>query len=149
MRRNVLAILLLAGAALAGCAARNQEFLFDGAAPRRGAVPPAAEPGVAKAAPRQMARITPQDLEDLSKAVEKVMQLRYAEAMPELTALADRFHRGGDVDHAAEAWFWMGYCREKTHDPPKAREAYQRAVALAPGTPAADLAAQRLEALSE
>ena len=87
--------------------------------------------------------------ERLDEAVLLVVQLEYDQAQAPLYWLADQFDDIEDTTHAAEAWFWLGYCHEKRGQVAVARDLYGRVAALYRAAPASRIAERRLQRLSE
>ena len=87
--------------------------------------------------------------ERLDEVVLLVVQLEYDQAEAPLYWLADQFDDIQDASHAAEAWFWLGYCHEKRGQVAAARDVYGRVAALYSAAPASRIAERRLQRLSE
>ena len=83
----------------------------------------------------------------LDAAVGLVTELKYKEAAAELKPLAAMLAERGSAAHAAEATFWLGYCREKLGNADEARKAYELVAKKYPDTPAARQAHARLTRL--
>ena len=118
-------LLLVAAAALGGCAAKAPEF-------ERFAL--------ARIARQREAAI-------LEEAVALAAELRFEPAAEKFQQVLDRSLPAGDRQHACEAMFWLGYCREKQGRRTEAVELYQRVISGFAGTRAAALAQQRLSHL--
>ena len=85
------------------------------------------------------------DLETaFNRAVALVAELRYAEAAAGLSPLVERFEAASNAIRAAEATFWLGYCREKQGQAAEARTLYGRIVDRYSDSPACRNAAARL-----
>ena len=80
-----------------------------------------------------------------NRAVELISQLRYESAAGELAGLIPTFERLGATHHAAEATFWLGYCREKLGRLDEAKILYSQCVQKYPRTAAAQQASRRLD----
>lgn len=93
-------------------------------------------------------RLTRSDLADLESAIADVTARDYSAARPRLSVLAERFEAGGDPEHAAEAYFWLGYCHEKTASTSAAQVFYQRVIDRYHGTPSAAQARLRMQNLT-
>jgi tetratricopeptide (TPR) repeat protein len=102
----------------------------------------AAEPTVGKA------RYHKQVQSELDRAVAQAAEGEYVAAAAEFQRLAETLERAGDRPHAAEALFWLGFCREKQGATGRARELYQRVERQYADAPAAEQAARRLRTLS-
>ncbi len=126
MPRSAYGILLLA-AAVAGC----NTMPWQGSATK--------QPG----ATRDAAAVDDDDKAHYRRAVDLVMDLRYAEAEGMLTGLVERFAEGGAADYAAGSLFWYGYCAEKLGRTADALDRYDRVLEQYPGTRAAEQAAAR------
>jgi TolA-binding protein len=79
----------------------------------------------------------------LADAVARVMEGRYEAAARELAALIAPLEASGDRRRAAEATFWLGFCREKQSRVDEAAELYGRVRSAYPLQPAARQAEQR------
>jgi hypothetical protein len=115
--RLVLPMMLLAAVALAGCA--SARF--------------ALEPQHAVA--------------DLEPALHLIAAGRYVEASASLAPVAATAQAQGRPDVASLAFFWQGYCAEKTAQIAEALRFYGDVVTTYPGTPAARQADERAELL--
>ena len=101
-------LLLMAAAGLTGCRTlAPQEHLN-------------ALPGIAGQLARQQA-VTAFD-----EAMALAAELRFAPAGEKFQQALDHSLRGGDTNGAAEAMFWLGYCREKQQRRDEAVELYRR-----------------------
>ena len=85
--------------------------------------------------------------ERLDAAIELVTELKYTDAAAKLKPVAAVFAKAGDKPHAAEANFWLGYCREKLGNTEEARKLYDLVARKHPGTPAARQAIARMARL--
>jgi len=126
VRTNAVLILLCLAVLAGGCSAEH----------RFGAAPRSPAPRVDKKAAT-----------DLDAAVGLVTELKYKEAAAKLGPLAATFTDACDKAHAAEAAFWLGYCREKLGNADEARKAYELVAKKYPDTPAARQAHARLTRL--
>ena len=88
------------------------------------------------------------DLATFNDAVSLVESLRYEEAAGKFRQVFDNFVSAGDRQRAAEALFWLGFCREKQRRPAEARAIYVRLSEEYAGTRAAQQAGERLSRLS-
>ena len=120
-------LLLLIAAALGGCAME------------------APEPNQYKFAPARIAR--QREAAILEEAVALAAELRFEPAAEKFQQVLDRSLPAGDRQHACEAMFWLGYCREKQGRRTEAVELYQRVISDFAGSRAAALAQQRLSQL--
>ena len=130
MRADRASILtaLLVPAFLAGCEA--------GRVP----MPQAGSDGPVQLDPRMALERSP-----LDEAVAMVLQDRYQEASQRLATLVPRYERHGQPKLAAEAIFWLGFCREKQARAPEAVALYERVLTDYPDQPAAEEAKTRRE----
>jgi hypothetical protein len=99
------------------------------------------------ASSRPAPRVVKKAAADLDAAVELVTELKYKEAAAKLGPLTTTFADARDKTRAAEATFWLGYCREKLGDADEARKAYELVAKKYPDTPAAGQAHARLTRL--
>lgn len=83
----------------------------------------------------------------LENAIEMVMDGKYADASRVLEQLAVVYDSAKDSAQAAEATFWMGYCKEKSGNRGEAAACYRRTIERYPQTAAARNAQDRLDAL--
>jgi len=126
VRARAVNWLLIAVAATApGCAAYDQYYM---------------ETSTARAA-------RPVEEAAFQKAVALVAELHYEEAAEELLPLAAAFEEAGDRSRAAEALFWVAFCREKQGRTDEATAGYDRVVRRYLQTVAARQAAARLSRL--
>ncbi len=79
----------------------------------------------------------------LDAAIELVAELKYKEAAAKLTPMTATFAKAGDKPKAAEANFWLGYCREKLGNTEEAHKLYDLVARKYPDTPAARQAIAR------
>ena len=138
--RPLVMALLLAALLLAGCGVAEPMAQYDTAVPgvsdsEAGFEPPATEEEVGPLAAR------------LEAAIDLVGQLEYARAALELQSLAPRFQAVGDATRTAEAWFWLGFCREKQRRAADARTIYMHVANMYPDEPAGQQARRRLKDL--
>jgi len=125
VRPNAVLLLLCLAALAGGCSAERSNFDAG-----RDAKP---TPRVDKKAEA-----------DFDQAVELVTELKYKEAAAKLKPLTVVFAEAGSASHAAEASFWLAYCREKLGDPNAARKLYELVARKYPATPASRQAIARL-----
>ncbi len=125
-RKICLPVVLVAASALAGCA---QYSPWSNARPR---------PVVVSQA----------DLATFNDAISLTESLHYEAAAGKFQQVFDSFTIAGDRKRAAEAMFWLGFCREKQHRSVEARAIYLRLADEYAGTRAAHQADQRLSRLS-
>lgn len=139
MSRSAVIILALAAAPWwGGCAARGHEapIALESLRP----APEAADARLRRSA-------VPEVLAEYDAALALIADLQYAGAAEKLTGLIPRFESAGDARHAAEAMFWLGFCREKLGDAPAARQLYNDVIRRFGDSSAAQQARQRLEAM--
>ncbi|HDZ20065.1 hypothetical protein LCGC14_0095940 [marine sediment metagenome] len=142
--RPLVTTLLLAALLLAGCAVGEPMARYETAVP--------AEPdSAAGSSPAPTAAPTSEEVGPLAArlaaAIDLVGQLEYARAALELQSLAPRFQAVGDATRTAEAWFWLGFCREKQRRAADARTIYMHVANVYPKEPAGQQARRRLKDL--
>lgn len=140
-RASILACLLCAAAAVAGCSASPS---MQDARGGRNWFAGSESPAAARA---PTIRITQSDVVDLSEAVETIARSenpgRYAEASKRLASLLPRFEGAGEDALAAQTLFWLAYCYEKTGRKEDAAVFYDQLVKKYPQAPAAEQAKSR------
>jgi len=129
----IRAILMASAAGVAGCAAAYKSQHM--AEPRWAGLP-------ARAVPHPRAEAA--DVAELNEAISLIYKLQYEQAAARLTGLTGRLEASGDATRAAEALFWLGYCREKQGRIDEAVQLYRRILQAYGDTPAARQASQRL-----
>ena len=127
--RLLAAMTVISPLAMAGCMAAQ------------GLLPPPTEPTPAT---RPVAR---EFRADFDFAMAMVAQLRYAEAAESFLSLVGEFEKARNDTRAAEATFWLAYCREKQGRKAVARTLYKELVRKYPDTPASRNATDRLTRL--
>lgn len=154
MRRRAaqLAGLLLAAvfAAAGGCAQApglSYEPMYQPAPARKEAPVPAEDAGPDGPLRRVDYRTSGTNAKALDQAVAKAASGEYHEAAELLQFLPERFGNSGDRRRAAEATFWLGYCREKLGRASEARALYGRVTTEYADQRAADQAKRRLTAM--
>ena len=85
--------------------------------------------------------------EDLDAAIELITELNYTGAVAKLKPLTTTFAKAGAASQAAEANFWLGYCREKLGNAEGAYKLYDLVARKYPDTPAARQAVARMTRL--
>jgi TolA-binding protein len=80
-------------------------------------------------------------------AIEMILDGKYADAGRILEQLAAGYESVKDARRAAEAMFWLGYCKEKSGDRGEAARCYRRVMEHYPQTGAAGHAQDRLDGL--
>jgi TolA-binding protein len=105
-------------------------------------------PGIREAiGSSQTAHLAPSTDHAMENAIEMVMDGKYADASKILEPLVVTSESAGDLRQAAEATFWLGYCKEKSGRSAEAAAFYRRAIERYPQTAAARNAQDRLDAL--
>ena len=125
MRTNAVLLLLYLAVLAGGCSAERSSF------------------GVGRNGPKTY-RVDKKAEGDFDAAVELVTELKYKEAAVKLAPLMAAFAEARDKARAAEATFWLAYCREKLGDPNEARKLYELVARKYPATPASRQAIARL-----
>ena len=82
--------------------------------------------------------------EALDEAVTLIAKGRYEDASASLSRLMGSYERSGDKTHAAEATFWLAYCREKEGRRDEAAALYEHVSKDYSGTAVARPARERL-----
>lgn len=141
MRNRPLVMTLLLAALLAGCGAAYMS--------QDDAAGPDAFDSEAGSAPAPTSEEVGPLAARLEAAIDLVGQLEYARAALELQSLAPRFQAVGDATRTAEAWFWLGFCREKQRREADARTIYMHVANVYPDEPAGEQARRRLKDLSD
>ena len=77
-----------------------------------------------------------------------IAKLRYSQAAKLLQTVVDPFDKSGDYRHAAEAIYWLGYCRHRQGLSSSAELLYRRLIKKYPNTVAARQARQWLDEVS-
>lgn len=83
----------------------------------------------------------------LDAAIELVAQGKYAQAQQNLELLAGGYETANEPRHASEAFFWLGFCKEKIGSKPEATKLYRLLMDKYPQTEAARMAVARLDAM--
>jgi TolA-binding protein len=130
MRAGQLALLILTAAAV-GCSSGEPQWW------------PWRQP-----ADRSQMVASRQDVATLEEGVALASKLDYDAAAVKFGEVLPRFEATGDDKRAAEAAYWLGFCREKQGRPLEARELYERVVGDYGRQPAARHARRRLEGLT-
>lgn len=125
MRTNAV-LFLLCSAVLAGGCSRMHAFGPEG-----------------DLAPTPRVKVSEKDAAAFDAAVELIATLKYDDAAAKLTPLMATFAEAGATFHAAEATFWLGYCREKLGNAEEADKLYDLVAREYPDTPAARQASAR------
>lgn len=89
----------------------------------------------------------PGDAAAFEEAVALAANLRYERAAAAFERLLPRLEAAGDDRRAAEALFWLAFCREKQGRADQAEELYRRLIRGHPRSPAAGEARRRLAAM--
>ena len=103
----------------------------------------------AKPQPRTVATTMPAEkaVKLFEEALDLVTDLQYQQAGEKFRRVVDPLDEVGDHRRAAEAVFWLAYCREKQRYLPAAAKLYKRLIEKFPDSPASRRAAERLAAL--
>lgn len=125
--RTKLIVSIFATAAMAGCGSQGAPYL-----------------DVLAAEPADKAAAGAETLAEFNRALGLAADGRYAEADGIFEDVARRFDAVGDRAAAAEATFWVAYCREKQRRFAEASSVYRRVIGSYPRQPAADQARRRL-----
>ena len=132
-------LVVMVGIMLAGCASPEGQLRWE-IAPEIGEVEPA--PVESELSYRSAMLV-----DELDAAVRVIVDLQYEAAAAKLEPLEPQFVGQRDRAHAAEALFWLGYCREKLAHPEEAQLTYQRVVTEYGDQPSARHARRRIERL--
>lgn len=89
------------------------------------------------------------DMTGFDEAVAMASRLEFARAAGRFASLVDTFEASGEDNRAAEAVFWLAYCREKQGRTKEAGLLYQRVLRKYAESPASREAERRLGALSQ
>ena len=105
--------------------------------------------GSAEPASRIVATTMPaaQAVKVFNQALGLVTDLRYQEAGVKVQSVVDPLDEAGDHRRAAEAVFWLAYCREKMRYLDSASKLYKRLIEKFPDSAAAARGKDRLGAL--
>ncbi|MBL7220636.1 MAG: hypothetical protein ISS69_11020 [Phycisphaerae bacterium] len=83
------------------------------------------------------------------EALTLIDELKYADAAAKLERVSGQFEAAGDLTHAAESMFWLGFCREKLHRDDLARQTYVMVIQQFAGSKPAEYAQLRLDAMNQ